>query len=70
MGLDGLHSDDGLRTQAANTDVLIVRRASAETSALDVNKVQVQSNRAQATVFTSATAPPATARDRPQKRAT
>jgi type IV pilus assembly protein PilW len=44
-------------TQAANTDVLIVRRAAAETSALDVNKVQVQSNRAQATVFNSATAP-------------
>lgn len=44
-------------TQAANTDVLVVRRASAETSALDVNKVQVQSNRAQATVFASATAP-------------
>jgi type IV pilus assembly protein PilW len=40
-----------------NSDVLIVRRASGETSALDVNKVQVQSNRAQATVFTSATAP-------------
>ena len=44
-------------TQAANTDVLIVRRASAEISALDVTKVQVQSNRAQATVFNSATAP-------------
>jgi type IV pilus assembly protein PilW len=40
-----------------NSDVLIVRRASAEPSALDVNKVQVHSNRAQATVFTSATAP-------------
>lgn len=41
----------------AFTDVLIVRRASGETSALDVNKVQVQSNRAQATVFTAAAAP-------------
>lgn len=40
-----------------NSDVLIVRRASGETSALDVNKVQVESNRAQATVFSSATAP-------------
>jgi Tfp pilus assembly protein PilW len=39
------------------SDVLIVRRASGETSALDVTKVQVQSNRAQATVFKSATAP-------------
>lgn len=40
-----------------NSDVLIVRRASGDTSALDANKVQVQSNRAQATVFNSATAP-------------
>lgn len=40
-----------------NSDVLIVRRASGETSALNVNKVQVESNRAQATVFSSATAP-------------
>ena len=39
------------------SDVLIVRRASAEPSALDLNKVQVHSNRAQATVFSSASAP-------------
>jgi type IV pilus assembly protein PilW len=39
------------------SDVLIVRRASAEPSALDLNKVQVHSNRSQATVFSSATAP-------------
>jgi type IV pilus assembly protein PilW len=47
----------GTTGRNVNSDVLIVRRASAETSALDVNKVQVQSNRAQATVFNSATAP-------------
>lgn len=40
-----------------NADVLIVRRASAEAVAIDTNKVQVQSNRAQATVFNSAAAP-------------
>lgn len=39
------------------SDVLVVRRASAETSAFDVTKVQVQSNRAQATVFKAATSP-------------
>ena len=44
-------------TLAANTDVLLVRRASAETSAIDTNKIQVESNRAQASVFTGATAP-------------
>jgi type IV pilus assembly protein PilW len=44
-------------TLAANTDVLLVRRASAETSAVDTNKIQVQSNRAQASVFTGATPP-------------
>ena len=42
---------------APNTDVLLVRRASAETSVVDTNKIQVQSNRAQASVFTGATAP-------------
>jgi type IV pilus assembly protein PilW len=42
---------------SARSDVLIVRRASAETSVLDTTKVQVHSNRAQATVFNSATAP-------------
>jgi type IV pilus assembly protein PilW len=44
-------------TLAANTDVLLVRRASAETSAIDTNKIQVESNRAQASVFTGASAP-------------
>jgi type IV pilus assembly protein PilW len=44
-------------TLAPNTDVLLVRRASAETSAIDTNKIQVESNRAQASVFTGATAP-------------
>jgi type IV pilus assembly protein PilW len=41
----------------AASDVLVVRRASAETSALDATKVQVQSNRSQATVFKNAAAP-------------
>ena len=44
-------------SQAAGTDALIVRRAESGISALDATKVQIQSNRLQATIFQGAAIP-------------
>lgn len=59
--IEGRDASYGLSCAASDratwSDTLIVRRAEAATAALDASKVQVQSNRTQATIFAASSIP-------------